>query len=103
MSSTEFFMPRIDRLASIYLSHPLARVIGAVSSARVPILMYHSISDNLFGKSHPYYQINTSPQVFAGQMRWMRSNGYRTLDLDADVDGHGSGSRPVENRGDHFR
>lgn len=74
-------MPRIDRLASIYLSHPLARVIGAVSAVRVPILMYHSISDNLFGKSHPYYQINTSPQVFAQQMRWMRANGYRTLDL----------------------
>jgi peptidoglycan/xylan/chitin deacetylase (PgdA/CDA1 family) len=74
-------MPRIDRLASIYLSHPLARVMGAVSAARVPILMYHSISDNLFGKSHPYYQINTSPQVFARQMRWLRSNGYRTLDL----------------------
>lgn len=81
MSSTEFFMPRIDRLASIYLSHPLARVIGAVSAVRVPILMYHSISDNLFGKSHPYYQINTSPEVFARQMRWLRSNGYRTLDL----------------------
>jgi peptidoglycan/xylan/chitin deacetylase (PgdA/CDA1 family) len=81
MHSTDFFMPRIDRLASIYLSHPLARVIGAVSAVRVPILMYHSISDNLFGKSHPYYQINTSPQVFARQMRWLRSNGYRTLDL----------------------
>jgi peptidoglycan/xylan/chitin deacetylase (PgdA/CDA1 family) len=79
--STDRFMPRIDRLASIYLSHPLARVIGAVSAVRVPILMYHSISDHLFGKSHPYYQINTSPQVFAKQMRWMRSNGYRTLDL----------------------
>ncbi len=81
MHSTDFFMPRIDRLASIYLSHPLARMIGAVSAVRVPILMYHSISDNLFGKSHPYYQINTSPQVFAQQMRWMRANGYRTLDL----------------------
>jgi peptidoglycan/xylan/chitin deacetylase (PgdA/CDA1 family) len=81
MSSTEVFMPRIDRLASIYLSHPLARVIGAVSATRVPILMYHSISDNLFGKSHPYYQINTSPEVFAKQMRWLRANGYRTLDL----------------------
>lgn len=74
-------MPRIDRIASIYLSHPLARMISAVSPVRVPILMYHSISDNLFGKSHPYYQINTSPQVFANQMRWLRSNGYRTLDL----------------------
>jgi peptidoglycan/xylan/chitin deacetylase (PgdA/CDA1 family) len=81
MHSTEHFMPRIDRLASIYLSHPLARVIGTVSAMRVPILMYHSVSDNLFGKSHPYYQINTSPQVFANQMRWLRANGYRTLDL----------------------
>jgi peptidoglycan/xylan/chitin deacetylase (PgdA/CDA1 family) len=81
MYSTDYFMPRIDRLASIYLSHPLARVIGTVSAVRVPILMYHSVSDNLFGKSHPYYQINTSPQVFARQMRWLRSNGYRTLNL----------------------
>jgi peptidoglycan/xylan/chitin deacetylase (PgdA/CDA1 family) len=43
--------------------------------------MYHSISDNLFGKSHPYYQINTSPRVFARQMRWLRQQGYRTMDL----------------------
>jgi peptidoglycan/xylan/chitin deacetylase (PgdA/CDA1 family) len=81
MHSSEFFMPRIDRLASIYLSHPLARVMRGISSARVPILMYHSVSDNLFGKSHPYYQINTTPEVFARQMRWLRANGYRTLDL----------------------
>ncbi len=81
MSSTEFFMPRIDRLASIYVSHPVARILRGVSRTRVPILMYHSVSDNLFGKSHPYYQINTSPTVFARQMRWLRNNGYRTLDL----------------------
>jgi peptidoglycan/xylan/chitin deacetylase (PgdA/CDA1 family) len=81
MYSTEFFMPRIDRLASVYLSHPLARVLRSVSGARVPILMYHSVSDSLFGKSHPYYQINCSPPVFARQMRWLRRNGYRTLNL----------------------
>ena len=74
-------MPRIDRLASVYLSHPLARVMRSVSAARVPILMYHSVSDSLFGKSHPYYQINCSPPVFARQMRWLRQNGYRTMDL----------------------
>jgi len=51
------------------------------ASSSVPILMYHSISDNLFGKSHPYYQINTSPKVFARQMRWLRQNGYRTMDI----------------------
>jgi len=74
-------MPRIDRLASVYLSHPLARVMRSVSAKRVPILMYHSVSDSLFGKSHPYYQINCSPPVFARQMRWLRQNGYRTMDL----------------------
>ena len=46
----------------------------------MPVLMYHSISENLFGKSHPYYQINTTPEVFAQQMRWLRNHGYRTLD-----------------------
>jgi peptidoglycan/xylan/chitin deacetylase (PgdA/CDA1 family) len=81
MYSTEFFMPRIDRLASVYLSHPLARIMRSVSAERVPILMYHSVSDSLFGKSHPYYQINCSPPVFARQMRWLRQNGYRTMDL----------------------
>jgi len=74
-------MPRLDRLATLYLCHPVTRILGLKAGARVPILMYHSISDNLFGKSHPYYQINTSPNVFARQMRWLRHNGYRTMDL----------------------
>ena len=74
-------MARVDRLATMYLAHPLRRILGTNSSSRVPILMYHSISDNLFGKSHPYYQINTSPRVFARQMRWLRQNGYRTMDI----------------------
>jgi peptidoglycan/xylan/chitin deacetylase (PgdA/CDA1 family) len=74
-------MPRIDRLATLHIAHPLVRFVGIKSAARVPILMYHSISENLFGKSHPYYQINTAPKVFARQMRWLRQNGYRTLDL----------------------
>jgi peptidoglycan/xylan/chitin deacetylase (PgdA/CDA1 family) len=43
--------------------------------------MYHSISENLFGMSHPYYHINTVPGVFSQQMRWLRSEGYRSIDL----------------------
>jgi len=57
------------------------RLLGGNAKKRVPILMYHSISDNLFAKSHPYYQINASPKVFARQMRWMRQNGYQTMNL----------------------
>lgn len=74
-------MLRADRMTSLYLGYPVARLLTHLSFPRVPILMYHSISDNLFGKSHPYYQINTSPSVFAKQMRWLRHQGYRTMDL----------------------
>jgi peptidoglycan/xylan/chitin deacetylase (PgdA/CDA1 family) len=74
-------MPRIDRLATLYCAYPIKRVSHGGRSCSVPILMYHSISENLFGKSHPYYQINTSPEVFAQQMRWLRNSGYRTLNL----------------------
>jgi peptidoglycan/xylan/chitin deacetylase (PgdA/CDA1 family) len=76
----ELVMVRIDRLASLCLGYPIAKLLGP-RSGRVPILMYHSISDNLFGMSHPYYHINTSAEVFSRQMRWLRNNGYRTIDL----------------------
>jgi peptidoglycan/xylan/chitin deacetylase (PgdA/CDA1 family) len=84
---SEIRMPRLDRLTTLYLGLPITRVLGPNARARVPILMYHSISDNLFGKSHPYYHINTSPEVFAGQMRCLRQAGYRTIDLCQLVDG----------------
>lgn len=74
-------MPRFDRFATLCLSFPLARFLGPAPGTRVPILMYHSISDNLFGMSHPYYHINTSPEVFSRQMRWLRHEGYRTINL----------------------
>ena len=74
-------MPRLDRLATLYLCFPVTRILGEKTGSRVPILMYHSVSDNLFGKSHPYYQINTSPGIFARQMKWLRQKGYRTMDL----------------------
>ena len=81
MSFHGFQMPRIDRLATVYVCHPLARLTGWTARRCVPVLAYHSISDNLFGKSHPYQQINTSPSVFALQMKWLRRAGYRTVNL----------------------
>lgn len=74
-------MTRLDRAATLYLGHPFARLFGPKLSNCVPILMYHSISDNLFAKSHPYYQINTLPEIFARQMRWLRNSGYRAINL----------------------
>ena len=43
--------------------------------------MYHSISDNLFGMSHPYYHINTSREVFSHHMRWLNHKGFRTTTI----------------------
>src|ERR1700757_2083470 len=62
MFSNGFSMPRLDRMASVYLCHPAVRLLGSDCGSRVPILMYHSISENQFGKTHPYFQINTSPE-----------------------------------------
>jgi peptidoglycan/xylan/chitin deacetylase (PgdA/CDA1 family) len=76
-----FQMPRIDRLATVYVCHPVAKLTGWASKYCVPVLAYHSISENLFGKLDPYHQINTSVSVFAQQMKWLRQAGYRTVDL----------------------
>jgi peptidoglycan/xylan/chitin deacetylase (PgdA/CDA1 family) len=74
-------MFRFDRITTLCLSLPLTRLIGPEQRTRVPVLMYHSISDNLFGMSHPYFHINTLPEVFSQQMRWLRNEGYKTTDL----------------------
>jgi peptidoglycan/xylan/chitin deacetylase (PgdA/CDA1 family) len=68
-------------MASVYLSLPLAHLVGPRHSTRVPILLYHSISENLFGMSHPYYHINTTVEVFSQQMRWLKHQGYRSTSL----------------------
>jgi peptidoglycan/xylan/chitin deacetylase (PgdA/CDA1 family) len=54
--------------------------------------MYHSISNNLFGMSHPYYHVNTCPEVFSEQMRWLRNAGYRTVGLAEAWDGLAAGA-----------
>jgi peptidoglycan/xylan/chitin deacetylase (PgdA/CDA1 family) len=72
-------MARLDRLVTMNVALPAAKIAGPKEGTRVPILMYHSISENLFGKSHPYYQINTAPRIFVEQMRSLFRMGYRTL------------------------
>jgi peptidoglycan/xylan/chitin deacetylase (PgdA/CDA1 family) len=77
----------LDRFLTLYLCSPVAQLMGWSNRACVPILMYHSISNNLFGLSHPYSQINTTPEIFSTQMRWLRNAGYQSVDLADMVDG----------------
>ena len=83
-------IPRFDRSATLYLSLPLTHLLRSLQRTRVPILMYHSISDNFFGKSHPHFQIHTSAAVFSQQMRWLRHAGYRTFEAWASLQAAGA-------------
>ena len=80
-----------DRFLTLYLGSPLSRIMGWNNRAGVPILMYHSISTNLFGQSYPYLQINTAPEMFSDQMRWMRNARYQSVDLSAIGEGLSDG------------
>ncbi len=84
-------MPRLDQFITLYLYTPLVRFAGRTRNGFVPILKYHSISSNLFGQSHPYFQINTQPEIFSKQMRWLKSQGYQGIHLSEMFDGLASG------------
>jgi peptidoglycan/xylan/chitin deacetylase (PgdA/CDA1 family) len=75
-------MPRADAFATIYFFHPLRRLFP--QGGRLPILMYHSVSDRE-EQVHPYYRTVTSPEVFARQMKYLHESGYSTLSLSQAV------------------
>jgi peptidoglycan/xylan/chitin deacetylase (PgdA/CDA1 family) len=75
-------MPRADDLATRYFFHPLKALFPPGS--RLPILMYHSIS-NREERAHPYYRTVTSPEVFAQHMHHLHENGYSTPGLQEAV------------------
>jgi len=76
---------RLDRLLTLYFFRPLLRSIGFHKKARIPILMYHSISNDSESKVHPYYRINTSPDLFARHIRFFHENNYKVIGLDQAV------------------
>ena len=76
-------MLRADAIVSIYLVHPLLRWTSS-PNGRVPILMYHSVSQSDAEHAHPYYRTVTTPEVFAQHMRFLHENGYSSVSL-ADV------------------
>ena len=91
-------MPRADELATLYFFRPL-RKLARPRGARVPILMYHSVSENGAEKYHPYYGTVTSSAAFARQMRFLHENGYRAVGLSEAVrflaSGGSEGPKPV--------
>ena len=61
-------------------------VVHAPSSARcLPVLMYHSISDDPERDVSAYYQTTTRPDVFAGQMARLKAEGFRGVNLSTGL------------------
>jgi len=82
-------MPRLDRLLTLYFFSPLGKLVSVKKKA-VPILMYHSISE-AEETVHPYYRVNTLPKVFEDQIRFLATQGYRTLGLHELTNKHPDG------------
>jgi peptidoglycan/xylan/chitin deacetylase (PgdA/CDA1 family) len=78
-------MMRLDRLLTLHCFHSLGKVLPRPNGIRIPILMYHSISESPEEVSHPYFKTNTSPRVFAHHMELLHSNNYKVIDLSEAV------------------
>ena len=83
--------PRLDRLVTLYLVSPLLRNASA-RGPHIPVLMYHSISDQDESGSRAYFRTCTAPHVFADQMAYLHSSGYCTCSLAQALDQLQSGT-----------
>jgi peptidoglycan/xylan/chitin deacetylase (PgdA/CDA1 family) len=71
---------RLDRFLTLYLFKHIIKKQTSADDKQIPILMYHSISDEK-EKSHPYYHVNTSRAVFDTHMRYLYENNYSVINL----------------------
>jgi peptidoglycan/xylan/chitin deacetylase (PgdA/CDA1 family) len=97
---------RLDRFITLTLVAPFRRASSSLSATgrgpgrgvrfesvhrpltsvfRLPILMYHSISDEPEPGRSDYYKTSTSPATFRQQMQFLADDGYRTFTLSQAV------------------
>ena len=75
-------MFRLDRFLTLYFFQPLLKRNRLQTEAVIPILMYHSISDDPEPGISSYYRITTSPKRFREHMVWLYERGYSVIGLD---------------------
>ena len=77
---------RLDRVLTLYFFYPIGKHFLPRNEVRIPILMYHSISNKPEPNVHPYFRINTPPVLFAEHMKFLHDNGYQVISLSTAVD-----------------
>jgi peptidoglycan/xylan/chitin deacetylase (PgdA/CDA1 family) len=75
----------LDRLVTTALVHPalqaMRRLRVPVGQGAVPILMYHSITDDPEPGVGGYYRLNTPPSLFREHLRILRDEGFSVVGL----------------------
>lgn len=71
---------RLDRLLTLYCVSPWLRLLSGKDHS-IPILMYHSITDQDEPGMHPYYRTATTPAAFAAQLQHLQNEGYTGCSL----------------------
>lgn len=86
---------RTDRIATLYFVGPLRRYMPLHRSLRIPVLMYHSVSETNGNNVHPYFVTETSTLTFAAHMKFLHENGYKTITTEELVALLDSGQKDV--------
>ena len=78
--------PPVDQMLTTRLVAPFLRIARRRSaeeeaSPRLPVLMYHSISDDPEPGVRGYYRLNTPPALFQEHLRVIREEGFTAVDL----------------------
>lgn len=81
--NSEFpFTPPMDRFLTVNIVAPWRRIFGGRrSTLRIPILMYHSITDDPEPGVKGYYRLNTPPALFREHLEILKDEGYTVVDL----------------------
>ena len=87
---------RADRFATLYMVHPIRQWMAPHRALHIPILMYHSVSEQDSGGRHPYFETTTSPRVFAQHMEFLKESGYQTLTLHEAIKYIEAGGQDIE-------
>ena len=69
-------------MVTLCLTRPLAATGVVDRGEALPILMYHSISEDAEKGVGSYYRVATNPRRFAEQMRWLAELGYVGVSLE---------------------
>jgi peptidoglycan/xylan/chitin deacetylase (PgdA/CDA1 family) len=76
---------RLDRFLTLYAYRPVSRLFLRSCDLTIPILMYHSIAEDVDDTVLPYYRTVTRPQTFAAHMAVLHDKRFEVLTLSEAI------------------